>query len=496
MAQRVSIYRPQLRIPVLDAPRFESGQNARELTGAIGLGLEAHDRQQKEEAQTWTAMQVASARRQWSEKIQKAHDEGEVGDGFANQTEAEFQKYRQEALKGAPNAHAKRMVTLGLEGVQNDVFADAGRIEAKARMSRVVGQVEKTLNDWGNVLQRDPSQIDKAWEETGATVAGLSVPVEIKQKLENQRGSLALWAIQGAGRDDPSKALQLLNSGKYDKFNLDADRRNALVSFLDGRIQHQAAMADHAAVVAERNRKLAGDQIAKEGFDLLAKGQMTEEWMNENRRTLDTADYRMLRQGMQEGGGTDNAEALAKLYTDIYIDGIDTSQNIVAGMRRGAITAQTAKSLLDENKAVTPAKRARAFIAQYLKPSDLNPAPGAPQAFAEAMAEFDRFYAQDPKQDPMELARKVVQRNAVVQFDRMTVVKPLPKYAVGGRQDLDVKGTKAATYNAFLAKHNGDKAALAKDPEYLREARSIKEWEEALKQFKSATDTSKPGATK
>lgn len=494
--QRVSIYRPQIRVPTLDAPRVETGQNARELTAAIGEAATSFDNLQKQEAQTWTAMQTASARRQWSEKILKADEEGSIQDGFANQTEAEFQKYTQEAIQNAPNHYAKEMAQLSFEGIQNDVFADAAKVESSARRVRIVGQVEKTLNDWGNVLQRDPGQLEKAWAETGAVIGGLKVPAEMKQKLENQRGDLALWAIQGAGRNDPSRALQLLNSGKYDAYGLDADRRNALVSYLDGRIQHQAAMADHAAAVSERNRRLAGDQIAKDGFDLLAKGQLTDDWMDQNRRTLDTSDYRMLRQGMQEGGGVDGAEALTSLYTKIYVDNVDASQDIISGMRRGAINPQTAKSLLDENKAATPVKRAKSFVAQYLKPSDINPTPAGAQQFAEAMSEFDRFYSADPKQDPMELARKVVQRNAIINFDGMTAIMPLPRYAVGGRQDLDVKATKAQTFKTFLAKHNGDKAAMARDPEYLREAKTIKSWEDATNRLKSATDASKPGAGK
>jgi hypothetical protein len=280
-------------------------------------------------------------------------------------------------------------------------------------------------------------------------------------------------------RRNPFQALQSLQADP--RFTtLDPDKLESLIRSSESAIQHKAAMADHAAAQSERNRRIMGDQVSKEGWDLLAKGQMTEEWMDQYRSTLDASDYKMLRQGMQEGGSVGSRTVQTSIFEKIY-SGVDASDEIMAGFKNGDINPQLARSLLDENKDMSPAKKAKSFITQYLKPSDLMYSGTQAQSYAEALSEFDRLYAQDPKQDPLELARIVVKRNALADMQGITAVAPLPspQYTVGDRNQLDIKATKKKIWDAFKKKYNGDQAAMRQDKDFLREMRNLKAFEDA-----------------
>jgi hypothetical protein len=116
-----------------------------------------------------------------------------------------------------------------------------------------------------------------------------------------------------------------------------------------------------------------------------------------------------------------------------------------------------------------------------LKPSEINPTPAAAQQYAEAMADFNEQFSKDPKQDPMELARKVVQRHAIMDFQSLVVAAPMPspKYVVGGRNAMDVKETRRRITADFMKKHAGDKEAVKRDKEYQTELRRLKVFEDA-----------------
>lgn len=273
----------------------------------------------------------------------------------------------------------------------------------------------------------------------------------------------------------PNEGLRALqDTAKFQ--SLKEEDRLMLLSRAESKIQHQAAMADHAANRALRSRREMGDQAAKDGFDLLAKGQLTEEWMNQNKLMLDTSDYRMLRDSMQGGGSPDSKEAFLDIHTGIYVEGVDKSQDILGYFKRGDISPQTAKAMLDENKDASPVKRAKSYLATALKPSDLNQNPDHARAYAEAMVEFDRLWSENPKQDPDTLARQVLKRNSMAPDVSLSRRLPSPKFIVGDRSALDTQKTERNVAAFFMKKHAGDKARVKADPEFRREMQILQEW--------------------
>ena len=401
-------------------------------------------------------------------------------DDFTKIALKEFDTMSGDFLKNVPNKRAASFVEQRLTDVRAQYALNSLQWETGARNQRRALMVEDTLNSMGRRVLKNPNDYDTALQEWDDAITASGVPIDVADKMRrNGKDQLAVSLAQGMIRRNPFQALQSLQADP--RFTtLDPDKLESLIRSSESAIQHKAAMADHAAAQSERNRRIMGDQVSKEGWDLLAKGQMTEEWMDQYRSTLDASDYKMLRQGMQEGGSVGSRTVQTSIFEKIY-SGVDASDEIMAGFKNGDINPQLARSLLDENKDMSPAKKAKSFITQYLKPSDLMYSGTQAQSYAEALSEFDRLYAQDPKQDPLELARIVVKRNALADMQGITAVAPLPspQYTVGDRNQLDIKATKKKIWDAFKKKYNGDQAAMRQDKDFLREMRNLKAFEDA-----------------
>jgi hypothetical protein len=412
---------------------------------------------------------------------EKLQSSVQTPDDFTKIALKEFDTMSGDFLKNVPNKRAASFVEQRLTDVRAQYALNSLQWETGARNQRRALMVEDTLNSMGARVLKNPNDYDTALQEWDDAITASGVPIDVADKMRrNGKDQLAVSLAQGMIRRNPFQALQSLQTDA--RFTtLDPDKLESLIRSSESAIQHKAAMADHAAAQSERNRRLMGDQVSKEGWDLLSKGQMTEEWMDQNRSTLDSSDYKMLRQGMTQGGSITSRAVQLKLLQDVYTNGVDASGDILAAARRGDLDMADARSLLNENQAATPAKKAKSFITQYLKPSDINPSAVQAQSYAEAIAEFDRLYAEDPKQDPLDLARKVVQRNALADMQNITAVAPLPspQYTVGNRNELDIKATKKKIWDAFKKKYNGDQAAMKQDKDFLREMRNLKAFEDA-----------------
>lgn len=245
-----------MRVPELQAPQIQSGGNARELVGAIGQAAGAYDQKQREDATVWTGSQMAAARKKWTERVSAARESGEINDGFAGQIDDEMAADAQELLKAAPNDYAKRSLEAGFQGLQGDMFQRSMSYEADARITRRVGQTEKMLNDWGNVIATDPGQFKAGWEETGAVISSLKVPTEVKQKLDLARRGLAENALNTMSEKAPGRVISELDSGAWNDY-LDADRRKVIYN--SAQSNQKRLISDAKAAQAMQRAELAQD---------------------------------------------------------------------------------------------------------------------------------------------------------------------------------------------------------------------------------------------
>lgn len=495
MAPRVSIYRTQLRVPSYQAPSVP------ELDVSSGVLSAANDIEQT--ANRLRAGRLNEARLNATKQLEDL------------EFEAERQPWEQRAKffeDGAARVRAEvEGSTIGSDRTLRSAFEDdwgklylprATQVKYSARKGEIDHNIA-VLDESMTVFARQAAQAtderqaqfikdQAAISIADAKAGGFLTDVEAGDRLRGFARGVERNRARSLIEANPIMGLKSLQDTSQFQ-NLHEEDRLMLVDRAQSELQHRAAMADAAANRAERQRRIMGDQLAKDGWDLIAKGEMTSEWMTNAKATLDSNDYKALVSATQSGGGKDAANLVADAYEKVYLTGEDVGSDVIQGLRNRLISPETASKLLEENKQTqgvkSPAQQGRTFITTYLKPSELNPAPGAPERLAGAMQEFDDQLRANPKLGAMEmkkLANDIVKRYSIVNRDEITVTLPTPKFAVGDRNTFDVPKTRAAIAKNFLAKHGGDKASRDKDPDYIRELRNLKLWEDARKRAAEA----------
>lgn len=486
---RVSVYRPQLRVPVFQATPIP------ELDVSSGIEKVASDLDQA--ANRMRATRLNEARLDATTRLEELQLEAQ------KQPWQDRQKFFEDGASTIRKEIEQQRV--GSDGVLRGAFAeDWGKLylprNTEVKYSVRKGEIDHNqavLDQTMTVFSRqaaqatDERQARFIRDQAAVSIAeaqngGFLTETEAGDRLrefargvERNRARALIEANPNAG----VSALQDLNNFQ----NLREEDRLTLVSRAESKLQHRAAMADHAAVVNERNRRIAGDQLAKEGWDLVSKGTMTSNWLDEAKRTLDASDYHAILNASQSGGSVNARNIVADAYQKLYVDGEDVSGDVIGGLRSGTLTPETAKSLLEENKQTqgikSPARMAREYVASVLKVSDLNPAPGAPERLAAGVNELDAWLRENPRAGATEVDKKakdIGRRYAILNRDEILISLPLPQSAIGDRQTgVDIAKTRAAITKKFLAKYEGDKAAVMRDPEFIREAKNLKLWEAA-----------------
>lgn len=487
-----------MRVPELQAPQIQRTGNAEGLVESIGLAANEYEKQKSRER----TRILNENRLEATTKLEELQFEAEKLPW--DQRAAHFQA-------GANALKAELDKRTGSDSALKEAFAnDWGQLylprNSQVRFSARKGEIDHNvavLDQTTTVFARqaaqasDPREAQFIKDQAALAIAdaqhgGFLNEVEAGDRLRGFARGVERNRARALIEANPIAGLKSLQDTSQFQ-NLQEEDRLMLVDRAQSELQHRAAMADAAANRSERQRRIMGDQLAKDGWDLIAKGEMTSEWMTNAKATLDSNDYKALVSATQSGGGKDAANLVADAYEKVYLTGEDVGSDVIQGLRNRTLSPETASKLLEENKQTqgvkSPAQQGRTFITTYLKPSELNPAPGAPERLAGAMQEFDDQLRANPKLGAMEmkkLANDIVKRYSIVNRDEITVTLPTPKFAVGDRNTFDVPKTRAAIAKNFLAKHGGDKASRDKDPDYIRELRNLKLWEDARKRAAEA----------
>ncbi|MBU0537476.1 MAG: hypothetical protein KKF24_01220, partial [Gammaproteobacteria bacterium] len=252
--------------------------------------------------------------------------------------------------------------------------------------------------------------------------------------------------------DNPDMAATNLLEGKYQ--GLSGEQQMIWLEKANSRSE-----AKQRALIAEQDRdrreqdrleKDAANNMAKAGDKLLFSGGLTADWLEENRDTLDEQDYRYFYKAMATG---------SESYTDtgIYSDlrfrasnGEDVRLDARAALRRNQLKLADYDKLMnrsEKNSGVgeLPSwfKRGEDFLKNTFAVSDINPDPADSQRRAVVLDEWNQW-ANENKNPSMEEAnkafREIAQSYALVDSSDMLVLKPLPKFSVGGRQKMDIEG--------------------------------------------------------
>lgn len=233
---------------------------------------------------------------------------------------------------------------------------------------------------------------------------------------------------------------------------LDATGRDKILTKIDATMRSEWADMERLQALGDKQKKLAADAISKDGDKLLANGQLSARWIEQNRAVMDPNDYRYFYQKLQNPGGTEgprNSDLYASLR-EAAGRGEDVREDARAALHRGDIRSSDYDRILGETESSHPNwyKRGADYIKSMSGMSLLNPPPDAPQRYARLMDRWGDW--RDEHKDATDAQAQSAYQDLVANgmlVDRAGL--PPLKYLVGDQLQPDIEATKKATDEAF-----------------------------------------------
>ena len=288
---------------------------------------------------------------------------------------------------------------------------------------------------------------------------------------------------------DPDATVDKLLKGEYS--GLSNERQMIWLgkanSASEARLRREISAEDRARREQDRLKKEAVDNLSKEGDQLLYTGQLTVDWVEDNRDVLDPADYRFYYKAVTTGSEAANNPNVYGSLRFRASNGEDVREEARQALRAGTLNITGYNNIVnrsEQNSGVGDIpnwyERGESFISDALRVSDINPNPAANLARAKALDEWAQWGRDNPNPTPQQTRQayeEIAQSYSLVDTSTMTLAKPLPKFAVGNRSSLDIGATEAATVDAY-------QSGEINEQEFNKQAALLKEWADAMEKMK------------
>jgi hypothetical protein len=212
---------------------------------------------------------------------------------------------------------------------------------------------------------------------------------------------------------DPSMTADKLALDPSYAVNIDPVQREKWADQAYRRSESERVREDRRV---ERERKQRGDEIMKQAWEMLEKGSLTREFVQNARPYVEPGEYHSLIKGMKEGGsGRNDESALADLNRILYVENNpqEAERKAFQYQKAGLLKSTTLGTFLSTTRSHSrqegprsPFEREKAFIVNALKPSVLVPDPASNARFALALREFEDYGAANPNATQSDLRAK------------------------------------------------------------------------------------------
>ncbi len=232
---------------------------------------------------------------------------------------------------------------------------------------------------------------------------------------------------------------------------LDATGRDKILNKIDATMRSEWADMERLQTLSDKQKKLAADAVSKDGDKLLANGQLSARWIEQNRVVMDPNDYRYFYQKLQNpsGEGPRNSDLYASLR-DSAGRGEDVREDARAALHRGDIRASDYDRLTTEVESERPGwyKRGAEYLKNMSGISLVNPPTNAPQRYARMTDEWNDWA--NAHKDATDAQAQIAYQDLAAShlLVDMAGLPPL-KYRVGDEMQPDLEATKKATDDAF-----------------------------------------------
>lgn len=239
---------------------------------------------------------------------------------------------------------------------------------------------------------------------------------------------------------------------------------------------------------ADKHLKAESAEVEKTGYELESNGQLTREWLNANRNSLDTTAYKYFANALEPGRENikDSSQTINTLTGDMY-SGKDITQDLLRAHKDGLIKNETFRSMMDKNGSMqrqggpkSEFDRSRSYIHGALQPGPFDKDfTNSSARMADALDMFDRFVSEKKRTDEEIEAygKSVVQRfkSDLSAQTRLSLPKP---YASGAssNQSIKIEDLDKADDELLQAVENG----AITEKEAARESKIMDAWRQVI----------------
>ena len=160
---------------------------------------------------------MSKARSDWSIRMNEMQQQAGLDyEGFSEKVNQGLQDYENEIINSVPYSQREKF-SADFAGLKYDMLNKAGAYEVTASTDKIKLNVEKTQNNWGNVLLSDPSQYEAAREAISEMIDGLQVADSVKEALRKESfNGLAVSQVNALTNINPEYLLNQLKGGAFD----------------------------------------------------------------------------------------------------------------------------------------------------------------------------------------------------------------------------------------------------------------------------------------
>lgn len=293
-------------------------------------------------------------------------------------------------------------------------------------------------------------------------------------------------------RDDPETTLQELLGDGFPQLNDPAEREKWIDQAgrrVDTKLKVQMAEEERTRRQEERAQKETEEATAKDGYKLATDGQLTTNWVEQNRDNLTLGDYKQLLETAKGKNVVSDPEVYFGLR-DAAMKGVNVKERADLAFLNRQLSREDYDRILADLKTSgviktkgdsagrdDVLKNGEDYIRTSLNAENPQTDSITRMRAAEAMDYWRKWRAENPNAKPEE-ARKVyknIAEDATLLDDRGSVASLLPpRYMVGTMAAPDLSATMAATVKA---RNEG----RIDESEYQQQLQLIKQWSDRAK---------------
>lgn len=414
------------------------------------------------------------------------------GQGFQAGLQTQLDQYAAGIAEALPSDDARELWARQVQGFEAELQGRANAFEIAQAGDHRARQIGAAIDTTANVVRSDPAQYEAARAEVLAMLDGFegTVPAEALAELRRAgEQTLAVQALRGGIDEDPGAVLAALDSGDYDG-RLTPDQKNTLLGQAEAARDRLALAAEAAEEPTEAFKESSG-RLANVMLIGINQGRLTAEDIIAADQDLTRQDQRVLINAL---GDTATPATDPFTFADLHGRAL-AGEDITAAARQEFLSGALSKDdyvqltgvVLNREGPAPIYSRTQEALSNRLGPSPFDQRydrEGAEIRRANALREFDDWVRINPNANEDMYWQQVERIGArwslggTAEERRATL--PLPMFFQGNRSQPDLDGTQLRIFQHFDSVHAGNRFAMERDPEFIRQAEILAQWRDFM----------------